>query len=80
MPSLDRRSGGSASVHLRDALAAVSRSDRAQRGGAMLARSEEARELRAAVRALIQHIEEQDRKISGLLAESYRVDPMRLIG
>jgi hypothetical protein len=56
----------SPSVHLRDALAAVLRSDKAQREGALLARSEEARELRAAVRALVQHVEEQDERIAAL--------------
>jgi hypothetical protein len=65
------------SIHLRDALAAVLRSDQAQRKDALLARAEEARELRSAVRALIQHIEEQDRTIAGLVAKSYEVDPMR---
>jgi hypothetical protein len=53
-------------VHLRDALAAVLRSDQAQGfrkddSPSSRANIGETRELRAAVRALIQHIEEQDR-------------------
>lgn len=67
-------------LNSQDALAAVLRSDQAQREGAVLARSEEARELRAAVRALIQQVEEQQATINRLLADSHKFNPLEPLG